>query len=116
MANLCGRPVYAKAQKPQKSLPIRNASRGQECTFQIPGVCSCDPDKTVGAHFRAPWLCGAAQKPDDLFIMDACDTCHAVQEAYGWRTLDAPLGAEDVLRALTITQMRRRASGLIVLA
>lgn len=112
--NLTGRPIYQKGQKPGKSAVICRASKGQTCTLQIPGVCECTSETVVGAHLRMPWLCDTSQEPDDLFIMDACASCHAVQESY-YGNPDAPLGWDDILRALTQTQMRRRASGLILL-
>ena len=114
MSNLLNQSPYQKGERPAKSPLLRNASRGQTCTLQIPGVCQHSPEFTVGAHFRAKWLSGGAQKPDDLFLMDVCSACHAVQEAYHGDP-DAPIGHDDILRALTMSQMRRRASGLIIL-
>lgn len=113
--NLTSRPIYQKGNKPAKVPALRNAARDGGCTLSIAGVCSHDPSTTVGAHLRLPWLCGGAQKPDDLFLMDACDRCHAVQEAF-YGDPNAPIGWDDILRALTKTQMNRRASGLILLS
>lgn len=107
-------PIYQKGQKPGKSAPIRNASRDMSCKLAIPGVCTRDPEKTVGAHLRLFNIAGGAQKPDDLFLVDACDACHAVQESRD-RWADAQLGWDDVLRALIFSQRERRASGLILL-
>lgn len=112
--NLTGRSIYAKGQKPAKVPAMRNAARDATCTMALPGICDRDPANTVGAHLRLPWLSGAAQKPDDLFLMDCCHSCHAMQEAFHGDP-DAPIGWDDVLRALTKSQMNRRASGLILL-
>ena len=112
--NITGQPIYAKGQKPGRSAPIRNAARGATCTIAIPGVCRCDPAYTVGCHLRLFGLAGAAQKPDDLFIVDGCDLCHAVLDSRD-KWADAALGWDDVFRALLLSQSRRRASGLIIL-
>lgn len=112
--NLTGQPIHQKGQKPAKVPVMRNASRGKECSLSLPGVCRHLPEYVVGAHLRLPWLCGGGQKPDDLFLMDACDRCHEVQEAF-FGDPDAPMGWDDVVRGLTKSQMHRRASGLILL-
>ena len=80
--NITGRQPFQKGQKPSQNRVLRNAPRDQFCKLAIPGVCRLDPDYTAGAHLRLPWLSGAAQKPDDLFLMDCCDKCHAAQEAF----------------------------------
>lgn len=108
------RPPYQKGQKPAKSKPIRNASRGKSCLLAIPGVCNFDPSTVVGAHLRVFALAGMGQKPDDLFLVDSCSNCHAAQEDRS-RWAEIGLGWDDVLRALILTQQRRRAEGLIIL-
>lgn len=90
----------------------RRASAGQDCTLRIEGVCREDPAYTVGAHLRMFKLAGMAQKPDDLFLVDACDQCH---DALDRRSSGPRVSAEDILLALIRTQQRRRAAGLIVL-
>ena len=110
--NLTGRAIFQKGQKPVKASPLRRAARNRTCTFRIPGVCNGDPETTVGAHLRMFCIAGAAMKPDDLFMVDACSDCHAHQERYGV-SAESLLGYEDVLRALIETQSNRRAAGLI---
>lgn len=95
-----------------KSPAIRMASAGQDCTLRIPGVCSSDPAHTVGAHLRIFNLAGIGEKPDDLFIVDACDRCH---DALDRRGSAAGITAEDILMAFIFTLRRRRAAGLITL-
>lgn len=113
--NLTQRPIYQKGAKPVKSKPVRDASRDRHCTLHIPGVCCQDPARTVGCHLRLFGFAGAAQKPDDLFIVDACDCCHRVlDDRSAWA--DAPLGWDDILAALMRSQHQRRAAGLILLA
>lgn len=113
--NLTGQPIYDKGAKPGVSKAVRNDARNRNCTLHIPGVCRQDPAYTVGCHLRLFGLAGAAQKPDDIFIVDACDLCHRVlDDRSAWA--EAPLGWDDILAALMRTQYNRRKSGLIILA
>lgn len=112
--NLTQQPIYQKGQRPAKVKAVRDDARDRPCTLRIPGVCRQDPAHTVGCHLRLFGLAGAAQKPDDLFIVDACDRCHAVLDNRS-RWADAPLGWDDILAALMRTQSLRRAAGLILL-
>ena len=115
MSNLTRRPIYQKGQKPSKVPALRNASREKECQLAIPGVCCGDPARVVGAHLRLFNVAGGGQKPDDVFLVDACDCCHAIQEDRStWA--NAALGYDDILRALMKSIQHRRASGLILLA
>lgn len=96
------------------SAAIRKASAGKSCTLSIPGICRRDPDYTVGAHLRFVADAGTAEKPDDIFLIDACDQCHAVLDNYArWSVV----GLTDflVFHAFTTTLKRRRAEGLISL-
>lgn len=112
--NLTHRPIYQKGQKPAKVKAIRNAARDMDCTLRIPGVCRHDPAYTVGAHIRLFGIAGAAQKPDDIFLLDACDRCHAVFDSRD-KWAEAPIGFEEVLCAFMFTLRNRRAAGLIPL-
>jgi hypothetical protein len=112
--NLTHRPIYQKGQKPAKVKAIRNAARDMDCTLRIPGVCRHDPAYTVGCHLRLFGFAGMGDKPDDLFIIDACDKCHAAQENRS-KWAEVALGFEDILLALMVTQRNRRAAGLITL-
>lgn len=109
-----GRPPYQKGQKPGVSKPNRNASRGKDCLLSIPGICRNDPDYVVGTHLRLFNIAGSGQKPDDLFLTDGCDRCHAVLDSRD-RWESEGIGFEDVLRALMLSQQSRRAAGLITL-
>ena len=109
-----GHPPYQKGMKPAKSQTVRRAARNMNCTLHIPGVCRQDPAYTVGCHLRLFGLAGAGQKPDDIFIVDACDRCHAVLDDRS-KWAEAPLGWDDILAALMRTQYLRRAAGLILL-
>lgn len=51
-------------------------ARGQECTFQIPGVCNRDPETTVLCHLPDFGLAGMGQKVHDLIGAHGCSACH----------------------------------------
>lgn len=110
--NLTGRRPYAKGQRPAKVKAIRDDARGRSCTLQIPGVCCHDDSRTVGCHMRLFGFGGMGQKPDDIFILDACDQCHAVFDSRD-RWADAGIGWDDVLRSFMTTLKNRRAAGLV---
>lgn len=115
MSNLLKQAPYQKGQKPEKSAPIRQASQDQTCTLMIPGICEGQTSTVVGCHLRLFGIAGAAQKPDDIFIVDGCAKCHAILDDRS-KWADAKFGWDDILRALMLTLKRRRASGLITLA
>lgn len=114
MTNLTGQPIYQKGEKPAVSKKIRAASRGATCTLQIPFVCSHNPEQVVFCHLRMFGLAGVAQKPDDLFGIDACHKCHSVlDDRSAWEK--AGLTYEHILGALITSQRIRRKTGLIIL-
>lgn len=107
-----GRPIYQKGQKPEKVPAVRNDARDRTCKLRIPGICKGDSATTVGGHLRLFNIAGGAQKPDDIFIADICDQCHAVLDSRDkWAA--ANVGWDDVLRAFMLTLRDRRAAGLI---
>lgn len=113
--NLTGRPIYKKGAKPVVSKPLRSASRNKSCTLRIPGVCTNDNAQTVGCHLRLFNTAGAAQKPSDLHMIDACGACHAVLDSRD-KWASSGVGYDDLLRALIETQNRRVAEGKIIMA
>lgn len=114
MSHLTGRQPYQKGVKPAVSPAIRNDARGRECALKIPGVCNHDPSTVVACHMRYFGIAGTAQKPDDLFTMDLCSACHAV-EGNRAKWAEAALGWDDILMAFMFTLRNRRAAGLIKL-
>jgi hypothetical protein len=60
-----------------KSKKIREAARGQDCTFNIAYVCNYDPATTVLAHLPDESH-GMGQKADDISAAFACSSCHNV--------------------------------------
>jgi len=105
MANLTRQPLHQKGQRPERVPAMRAAARDMRCTLALDG-CRHDPAYTVGCHLRINGSAGMAQKPDDVFILDACDRCHAALDA-------GRVDPADVLRAFMQTLANRRAAGLI---
>lgn len=59
------------------STKLRNSARGQECMFQIPGVCNHNPETTVFCHIRDDGK-GMGNKASDLSGAFGCSACHDV--------------------------------------
>lgn len=58
-----------------RSKKIREAARGQDCTFNIAYVCNYDPSTTVLAHLPDESH-GMGQKADDISAAFCCSACH----------------------------------------
>lgn len=112
MSMVTPRPIYQKGQKPEKVPALRNAARDETCKLAIPGVCTGQADQTVACHLRFFGIAGAAQKPDDIFMVDGCAACHAAIDSRD-RWAELGIGWDDILRALMFTLRDRRNAGLI---
>lgn len=55
---------------------LRQESRNRPCQVRIPGICSHNPQTTVGAHYRLTGLSGIGKKPNDLLLAWADARCH----------------------------------------
>lgn len=114
MTNISGRPVTQKGAKPVKSKKVRDASKGATCTLRVACGKIIPAQDAVGCHARFFNFAGTAQKPDDLFLIDGCPSCHHILDHRNlWG--EYSLGWDDVLRALMESQARRRAAGIIIL-
>lgn len=58
-----------------KSKALRDSARGQECTFQIVGVCNHNPETTVLCHLPDE-SSGVGKKADDFSAAFGCSACH----------------------------------------
>lgn len=58
-----------------KSKALRDSARGQDCTFQIVGVCNYDPETTVLCHLPDESH-GMSRKSDDFSAAFGCSACH----------------------------------------
>lgn len=63
-----------------RSKKIREAARGQDCTFNIAYVCNYDNTTTVLAHLPDESH-GMGQKADDISAAFACHECHQVVDS-----------------------------------
>lgn len=90
-----------------------SGSRGQPCTFRIPGHCNNDWSTVVPCHIRDRHT-GGGQKASDLSVANGCSGCHDAMD--GRSTV---LSREDwlfyALRGLQETIEQRVAAGLLVL-
>lgn len=60
-----------------ESKAMRNSARGQQCTFNLPGVCDYGTETTVLCHLPDE-SGGMGRKSDDLSAGYGCAGCHAV--------------------------------------
>lgn len=93
-----------------KSKKLRDSARGEDCTLNITGVCSYNPETVVLNHFPSDI---AGYKSTDLSSGYGCSSCHAVIDSRG------KLSAEDwefyVRRAQVRTLTRFHEKGLITI-
>ena len=73
------------------SKKYRDAARGEDCTFQIAGVCRNRIDTTVLCHLPDESH-GMAQKSDDISAAIGCCDCH---DAIDGRNGSVKLSSED---------------------
>jgi len=86
-----------------QSRKIREAARGEDCTFRIPGVCNGNPETTVLAHLPDESH-GMARKSDDISAAFACSACH---DAIDRRHLVESFPREWYMRRAMIRTWRR---------
>jgi hypothetical protein len=58
-----------------RSNAMRMSAKGEECTFQIPGVCNGNPETTVLCHLPDESH-GMGHKADDISAAYGCVSCH----------------------------------------
>jgi hypothetical protein len=93
-----------------RSQRLRDSARGQQCTLQIPGVCSQNPETTVLAHLDGEEK-GVGLKVDDYLGCFACSSCHSAIDGHKL-SLEEKLWYEH--RALRRTLKRWVSMGLLV--
>lgn len=57
------------------SQKLRNSAQGENCTFQIPGVCTHDPETVVLCHAPSE-VKGLGNKSHDFHAAFGCSACH----------------------------------------
>lgn len=81
---------------PFRSDKWRQSARGKNCTLRLCG-CNGDTETTVLAHLRMFGWGGMGSKPHDFLAVYACQHCHDILDR---RDASAPIGFDDILRAL----------------
>lgn len=61
--------------KPIRSDKLRKSAKGEECTFNIEGICNYDPETTVLCHLPDESH-GMSRKSDDIAVAYGCSACH----------------------------------------
>ncbi len=74
----------------------RQSARDKHCTLRL-DCCNHNPETVVLCHIRRFGWAGMGQKPHDFLAVYACSACHDVLDR---RDADAPIGDDDILRAL----------------
>lgn len=69
--------------KPKRiiSPKLRKSARGRDCTLNIPGVCSFDPEKTVLVHLQFEGG-KMGSKADDTSACYGCSNCNFAIDNY----------------------------------
>lgn len=87
-------------------------SRGQSCTFRIPGICDNDPETVVPCHLRDRHT-GRSIKASDISVANGCKNCHDRMDGR-----NGILSQEDwlfyALRGLQETLEQRIEAGLLI--
>ena len=90
----------------------RKAARGQDCTFNIPGVCNYDNDTVVLCHLDSETK-GMGMKANDISSADGCSACHDVIDSRVPCNFNPDELEGEKLRALEETQGKLFEKGLL---
>lgn len=82
-------------------MKLRKEARGEMCQIRVPGVCTFDPETTVGCHYRLIGASGMSMKSPDVLIAWGCARCHEYCDTHHDEETKLYL-AEGVLRTLVI--------------
>lgn len=99
-----------------RSKKIREAARGQDCTFNIAYVCNYDSSTTVLAHLPDESH-GMGKKADDISAAFCCSACHDVIDGRDPREKHVYEAVKDwyMLRAMVRTWRKLIEMGVIKL-
>ncbi len=98
-----------------KSQKIRNSARGEECTFNVVGICNYNPETTVLAHLQLKGHGIMAGKAHDLSSCYACSDCHDYLDRRNGRdkSPEQQYRNEYMLKAHINTIIRMQEKGII---
>lgn len=93
---------------------IRKSAKGEDCTFQIPGICNHDRETTVLCHLPDESK-GMGKKADDISAAYGCSGCHDLIDGRNNRRWQFPKEEIEwyMRRAQTRTLRRLIEKGLI---
>jgi hypothetical protein len=108
--------------RPIRSKKLRQSAKGEDCTFQIPGVCNGNPETTGLCHLPDESH-GMGRKSDDHCSAYGCSDCHDVIDGRvkfkpGDPKTFAVISVDKefyMRRAMVRTQRRMIEKGLIVI-
>lgn len=66
---------------------LRQSARGQNCTFQIPGICNHNPETTVLCHCPSE-VKGMGNKSHDFCGAFGCSECHVALDQHRLSKVD----------------------------
>jgi len=99
-----------------RSNAIRMSAKGEECTFQIPGVCNGNPETTVLCHLPDESH-GMGHKADDISAAYGCMSCHdAIDRRISNAGWDSDNSEWYMRRAQTRTLRRLIEKGIVKVA
>jgi hypothetical protein len=90
---------------------LRASARGQQCTFEIVGICNHDPETTVLCHLPSD-VKGMGNKSDDFHAAFGCANCHQAIDLH-WLPREEEL--YYILRGLQRTMRYWIERGLVVI-
>lgn len=93
------------------STKLRSSAKGQQCTFEIPGVCNRDASTTVLCHAPSE-VKGMGNKSHDFHAAFGCYACH---EALDQHRVEKWEEYFYWLRGIQRTQAYWQAKGLLVI-
>lgn len=96
------------------SKKIRNSARGEDCTFQIAGVCNYNPDTVVLCHLPDESH-GAGKKADDISAAYGCTACHDAIDRREWSQELEDNREWYLRRAMVRTWRKLIANGIVVI-
>lgn len=64
-----------KASRPVMT-PLRSSAKGEQCTFNVAGVCNYNPSTVALCHLPFIGGAGVGQKTDDFCAAYGCNACH----------------------------------------
>ena len=99
-----------------RSNAIRLSAKGEECTFQIVGVCNHNPETTVLCHLPDESH-GIGRKSDDISAAYGCSACHdAIDHRISRAGWDSENSEWYMRRALIRTWRRMVEKGIVKVA